>query len=171
MSTAKRSFLRWLWDEFLHVLPAIIYFAIAFNLIRFTCALNLAPGAHRYFSPLELTLLALIMGKVMLVTNALPIINIFPHKPLIYSIVWKFWLYLFFVFVFWALEAMIRVTYGLDSYYAGVSSLLDDLSSPVFWACVCWIAYTLLIYVVISEYVRVIGTQRILNILLRPLPL
>jgi hypothetical protein len=166
--TVKKSFLRWLWDEFLRVLPAIIYFAIAFNLIRFNIGLNLnlPPGQARYFSALELTLGALIVGKVLIIANALPFINLFPHKPLIYSIVWKFFLYLLFIFILWALEAVLRIAYSFDNFYVGYSSLIDSLSSTVFLSCLLWISYTLVIYVVISEYIRVLGRQKVVRILL-----
>jgi hypothetical protein len=75
--------------EFLQVLPPTIFFFFAFNIVAITNALVLKGHGIQVTSMLTATVLALIVGKVMLVADHLPFINKFPDKPLIYNIVWK----------------------------------------------------------------------------------
>ena len=58
-------------------------------------------------SSIKIAVAALILGKAVLLADMLPIINRFPHKPLIHNIVWKTLIYLLLSVVIHYLERLI----------------------------------------------------------------
>ena len=60
-------------------------------------------------SSIKIAVAALILGKAVLLADMLPIINRFPHKPLIHNIVWKTLIYLLLSLVIHYLERLIEV--------------------------------------------------------------
>jgi heme/copper-type cytochrome/quinol oxidase subunit 1 len=59
----------WIKDEFLHVLPAVIFFFVAFIVINFTTELMLRKHGIAFATVPAIALGALIAGKVLLVTS------------------------------------------------------------------------------------------------------
>lgn len=80
--------------EFLKVLPTMIFFLVAFNIVAITSAQMLREHGIEVRSILGATILALVVSKVILLVDHLPFVNKFPDKPLIYNIVWKTFLYM-----------------------------------------------------------------------------
>jgi hypothetical protein len=80
-------------QEFLKVLPPTIFFFFAFNIVAITTVLMLKGQGIEITSILGATILALVVGKVVLIADHMPFINKFPDKPLIYNIVWKTFIY------------------------------------------------------------------------------
>jgi hypothetical protein len=74
--------------EILEAIPTVLFFFIVFQLLAVTRALILKHYGIQVSTFLNATIGALVVGKVVLVTDLLPIINRFPNKPLIYNIVW-----------------------------------------------------------------------------------
>ena len=52
-------------------------------------------------SSISIAVAALILGKAVLIADMLPMINRFPHKPLIYNIAWK-------TVIYWLISAVIH---------------------------------------------------------------
>ena len=75
--------------EFVQVLPPTLYFLVAFNVIALTNALTLKQHGISFYGFATASLGALIVGKVILISDKLPIINIFQKKPLIYTTIQK----------------------------------------------------------------------------------
>lgn len=73
--------------ELREFVPPAIFFFIAFQLIAFTQALMLQQYGIRVSTFLAATVGSLIVAKVVLIADLLPIINRFPEKPLVYNIV------------------------------------------------------------------------------------
>lgn len=168
MGAITLSIVKKIKQEIKSVIPAIIYFAIAFNLIYFTVGLSLEPGEVRYFTPLFVNMGALIAGKVLIIANALPFINVFPHKPLIYNILWKLFIYTLCIYIFWVIETL----FHLADKYKKIDSIFQhlklDMMSPLFWSAMLWLIAVFLIFVIFSEFIRVLGKDKILKILLGP---
>jgi hypothetical protein len=95
-------FLLWLRDEILRVLPAFIFFAVAFNILNFSEASLLKRAGIPPFSVVYVTLCAAVIAKVLLVVDHLPILNLFPKWPLIYTTLWK-------MVVYWAINLLVRL--------------------------------------------------------------
>jgi len=156
---------RWYKEEMYKIIPAITYFIIAFNLIHFTE--NLSKGAENisYYGYGAVTLAALIVGKVMIIVNALPILNAFPDKPLIYNILWKLWVYYFFVLVFWFIDDLIHLytTYGSIGFIG--DRLAFELTSPLFWSIQLWLIVVFGIFVMFTEIAHTMGPGKMYKLL------
>lgn len=152
-------------QELMSIIPAVIYFAIAFNLIFFTTGLALQPGETRYFSYLTVTLGALIVGKVLLIVNYFSFVNAFPNKPLIYNITWKFFIYTSAVILAWFIEEFIKLAYRYDNIPDAFARLHADLELPSFWSSILWLALVFLIFVVFHEFACAIGRRKVMELL------
>ena len=64
--------------EFLQVLPPTVFFLFAFNIVAITTILLLKERGVDVPPLLMATLLALVVGKVILIADHLPFINKFP---------------------------------------------------------------------------------------------
>ena len=75
--------------EFLHLLPITTFFFIGFTLIVITECLNL----HEHGMPLTglgvAAIGALLVGKVVLITDSLSFMYKFSNRPLVFNIVWQ----------------------------------------------------------------------------------
>lgn len=147
--------------EVWHAVPGIIYFWLTFSLIYYTSGLMLPPDTERYYSYIAVCLSAIFVGKVIFVTNLLPFINLFPHRPLIYNITWKLFVYTMMIFVAWILDSFIRMLYlnrNLDITYYELS---HDVVSPVFWSSILWLIAAFLIYILFTEISSALGKSKL----------
>ena len=78
-----------LWHEFRQVLPPTIFFFVGFNFIVFTTNLLVADYAIAVSSFMLATLAALVVGKAVLVANAMPFLRRYDRAPLITPILFK----------------------------------------------------------------------------------
>src|SRR5215469_3164706 len=139
--------------------PPTLFFFIGFNLILLTKRLILEQYLVQYFGFLIATTGALIVGKVVLVANAMPFLRQFDRRPLAYPILFKTVVLTFFVFVARLLEAVIDylVHKGVLGGGALIEHLLDTFSWPRFIATQLWIFVLFLLYVTTSELSELLG--------------
>lgn len=159
------KFYQWIKKEIINIIPAVIYFVIAFNLIHFTVGLSLCAGEPRDYTYWTVTLGALIVGKMLLIINSFPFVNLFPNKPLACNITWKFFLYGFFVFIFHTLEAIFHYSLKYKNIDQAYVLLKAELVSSLFWATQMWLLLLFFIFVVFSEFVRILGKNKVKEIL------
>ena len=88
-------------EEFFKLLPPTIYFFVALHIVAFIRVLMLEKTGIAPSSSISIAVAALILGKAVLIADMLPLINRFPHKPLIYNIAWK-------TVIYWLLSAVIH---------------------------------------------------------------
>lgn len=100
--------LAWLSEEFRHALPAIVFFAIGFNLIVFSMDLVLAKYFVHIGGSLLATTAALVVGKAVLVADKMPFLRRFDTAPLIRPILFKTLVYWAYVFIARLIEAWIH---------------------------------------------------------------
>lgn len=150
--------------EVLHMLPAVIFFFIGFSLILFTKQLVL--GTFQ-FTLADLTLAgisALIVGKVVLVGETIPLMRRYDNAPLARSIIFKTLFYTILVFIARLLEAGIPfMTHGgtLAGFY---DHLLHDFSWYRFTATQLWIVVLFLVYMTGAELARLFGDGELYQI-------
>ena len=77
---------RTLQHEFFEILPPIIFFLISFNIVLIDRALMLRQYGLHLFSVAGASVLALLVAKVVLISEKLPFIDRFPEKPLMYNV-------------------------------------------------------------------------------------
>ena len=158
-------------EEFLELLPPTIFFFIALHIVAFVRVLMLKGTGISPFSSLSVTIVALILGKAVLVADLLPIINRFPHKPLIYNIGWKTVIYLLIATLLHYLEHVIEFWRKTGSFVEGNKKLLVEIVWPHFWAIEIILFVLVTMYVTMHELVRLIGKEKTLRILFGATPL
>lgn len=160
------NFFHWIKHEIIIALPAIIFFAIAFNIVYFAEGLILNANDVRYTSLIEVNVGAIIIGKIIIIANALPFINAFPNKPLIHNIAWKTFIYVLVAFLFQLLDNFVKHSIHLGSIHLGYAYVKHILSIPNFWSIQIMVAIFFVYYVTFAELTRVLGKQKMKNIML-----
>jgi len=115
------------------------------------------------------TVAALLVAKVVLLTDKLPFVNRFPEKPLMYNVVWKTAIYIVAAFVVHYLEHFIPVWWRLGSAVKANDELLHHVVWPHFWAIQLWLLVLLFLYSASRELVRAIGREQVKRMFFGPL--
>jgi len=148
------------------MLPPTIFFLIGFNLILFTKRLMLADYLIQFTGFAVATTAALVVGKVVLVVDKLPILFRFDYAPLAQPILFKSAVYTVFVFVARLIEALIH--YLIAGGVIGHGGFLEDLASNFSWhqfiAVQLWLFVLFLIYVTGSEVSGLVGDGELFKI-------
>jgi hypothetical protein len=147
--------------ELRELLPPTIFFFIAFHILVFLRALMLRQYGIQLSSVAGATVGALVVAKVVLIADALPFVNRFPEKPLIYNVAWKTGIYVVAALIVHYLEHLIPVWWRLGSVAAANRQLLDEVVWPHFWAIQLWLLVLLFVYCSLRELVRAIGPREV----------
>ncbi len=157
---------RTLKHEFIAVLPPTIFFLAAFNVISLTSSLMLRQQGIDLWSHAGASIGALLIGKVVLIADKLPIVNRFPDKPLIYNALWKTVIYVSAVFIVRYLEHLVPFILEQGSLSAAHSHLLGEVSWPRFWAVQIWLLVLFFVYSAFRELVGSMGRAEVLRLFL-----
>ena len=141
----------------------MVFFLIAFHILLMERALMAREYGLHPLSMLTATLAALLVAKVVLIADMLPIINRFPEKPLIYSVAWKTVIYVGASLLVHYLEHLIPLWWHMG-FQAANEHLWSKLVWPHFWAIQLLLVVLFLIYAAMRELVRVIGRARVRQI-------
>ena len=133
------------------MLPPTGFFAVGFNLIVLTTNLLLADYLTTFASFMVATATALVVGKAVLVADALPFLRRFDCAPMIQPVLFK-------TFVYWAVVFLVRFLEKLVEYlvHGGTLSEIPDhvaghFSWHRFWAIQIWIFVLFLAYTSVTE--------------------
>ena len=157
-------------EEFFKLLPPMIFFFVALHIVAFVRVLMLKKTGIAPSSSVSIAVAALILGKAVLIADMLPMINRFPHKPLIYNVAWKtviYWLLSGFIHY---LENLIDFWRQTGSFVAGNQKLLAEIVWPHFWAIQIILFVLIAMYCTVHELVRVIGKEKVMRIFFGPMP-
>jgi hypothetical protein len=143
--------------EVKEMLPPTLFFAVGFNLIMLTTQLVLDDYRLQFFNFMVATTGALLVGKAVLVANALPFLRRFDDAPLIQPILFKTAVYVAVVFLVRVLEKLIEYLIEGGT-LAGIPAYVrDHFSWHRFVAVQIWIVVLFLIYVTASELNTLLG--------------
>ncbi|MFY9986717.1 MAG: hypothetical protein WAK31_18275 [Chthoniobacterales bacterium] len=150
--------------ELREIVPPTVFFAVGFNLIVLTTNLILADYLTSFGSFIVATVTALIVGKSVLVANAIPFLRRFDTAPLIRPVLFK-------TIVYWAVVFLVRFLEKLFEYlFAGgsVSAIPDYLATHFTWhrfaAIQIWIFVLFLIYTSVEELNARLGDGELVKI-------
>jgi hypothetical protein len=151
--------------ELKEVLAPTLFFAIGFNIILLTTQLLLADYLVSFTKFMVATVAALVVGKSVLIANALPILRRFDAAPLIRPILFK-------TIIYWAVVFMVRFLEKLAEYcfssgtLGGISEYLaTHFSWHRFFAVQIWIFVLFLIYTSATELNALFGDGELFKIL------
>ena len=149
--------------EFLKVLPPTIFFFFTINIIAFTSVLMLRGRGLDVSSILWTTVLALVVGKVVLVVDHTPFVHKFPDKPLIYNIVWKSFIYVLAVLLARYIEHLIPFIKESSGFMEAHQRVINEVNWPRFMAIQIWFMVLFFIYTVFAELIHVLGKERVIK--------
>ena len=158
--------LRIIQNEFIEVLPPTFFFFVAFNVVTLTNKLMLEQYGITFYGFVNATVGALIVAKAALMTDHTKFINKYPHKPLIYNVVWKTIIYGLAALAVQAIEEILPLWWKYQSVRITIERSWDSIIWPHFWAVHIWLVFLLSLYVSFRELARVIGERKFLHIFL-----
>ena len=168
---AKRPLWRrafdWLLEQMLHMLPAVIFFFVGFNLILWTKWLILKERGIEYSGFVAATLAALLVGKAVLVVDKLPFMRRFDGAPLIQPIGFKTAIYWVVVFAFRLGEALVHFVVDGGALGDFPAFLAAKFSWPHFLSIQLWLMVLFLVYVTIHELDLLFGDGELFRLFFR----
>jgi hypothetical protein len=144
-------------QEARQALPPTIFFFVGFNFIVFTTNLLLADYAVAVSSFMLATVAALVVGKAVLVANAMPYLRRYDRAPLIQPVLYKTAFYWVVVFFARLLERFVHFSIEGNSPADFIPYLSTTFSWHRFTAISLWIFVLFLIYVTASEISHLFG--------------
>jgi len=148
---AKSRLLSFIFKELREVLPPTVFFGVGFNLIVLTTDLILADYLVSFGNFVVATMAALVVGKAVLVANALPFLRRFDEAPLIRPVLFK-------TIVYWAVVFLVRFLEKLIEYFltgGSLSGIPEHVAAHFSWhrfvAIQIWIFVLFLIYTSVIE--------------------
>jgi hypothetical protein len=160
----KSRLLAFVIKELREVLPPTVFFAVSFNLIVLTTDLILADYLASFGSFMVATVTALVVGKAVLVANAMPFLRRFDTAPMIQPVLFK-------TIVYWATVFLVRFLEKLVEYlFAGgtLSAIPEYVATHFTWhrfaAIQIWIFVLFLIYTSVEELNARLGDGELMKI-------
>src|ERR1700732_612690 len=161
---AKSRLLAFIIKEFREILPPTVFFAVGFNLIVLTTDLILADYLVSLGSFMVATVTALVVGKAVLIANAMPFLRRFDTAPLIQPVLFK-------TIVYWAVVFLVRFLARLVEYlFVGgtLSRIPEYVAAHFTWhrfaAIQIWIFVLFLIYTSVEELNARLGDRELMKI-------
>jgi hypothetical protein len=152
--------------EVREALPAMIFFAVGFNLIELTTQLILDRYLIHFADYTLATVGALFVGKAVLLADALPFFRRFDTEPLIQPILFK-------TVIYWLMVGLLRFLERVIEYLSGGGRLRDvpefvsaHFSWSQFAAVQIWIFVLFLIYATAAELSALFGEGEMVRIFL-----
>lgn len=147
-----------------HLLPPVIYFFIAFNLISFTTH---AAVQNLWFDLPGFILAsttALVVAKVVLVVDRVRVIDKFRGGPLIRPILYKSIFYSLVVLIVRIVEKVVEFAIDTGGFGPAFRNLLLDFTWHRFVAVHLWIFVCFLVYVTATEFNALVGQGQLFRL-------
>ena len=147
--------------EFHEVLPPTIFFLVAFHIVILDRILLLRQYGLPLSSVAGATVAALLVAKIVLITDKFPFVNRFPDKPLIYNVVWKTAIYVAASLLVHYLEHLIPAWWRMGAFLPAARHLWGEIVWPHFWAIQLWLIVLIFIYCSSRELVRAASRKQV----------
>ena len=162
----RRAFAWWL-GQVKNVLPPTVFFFFGFNLILFTRWMTLEEHGVPFNNFFAATLLALLVGKAVLVVDNLRFMRHFDGAPLIQPILFKSAIYWLCVFVLRIAEGLLDFLRDGGALGDFPSFLVAQFSWPHFLVIQIWLMVLFLVYVTAHELNTLFGDGELPRLFLR----
>jgi len=148
---SKSGIRAFLIKELKEVWPPTLFFAVSFNLLVLTINLVLADYLHSFVSFMVATATALVVGKSVLVADAMPFLRRFDTAPMIQPILFKTTVYWAVVFLVRFLEKLVEYLFAGGTFGGIPKYVTTHFTWHRFAAIQIWILVLFLIYTSVSE--------------------
>ncbi len=143
--------------EFLQVLPPTIFFLFAFNIVALTTDMILKQNEIQGSAHTVATVLALVIGKVVLVVDKMPLLQRFSKKPLFYPILFKSTVYTAIVTAVRLLEHWVPALLQTGTMGSATQFVMEHVIWRYFAVGEIWIFVCFLIYTTAAEVFSLFG--------------
>src|SRR5258708_3261120 len=137
--------------EFLELIPPTLYFFVILHIVALSRSLMTRNTGIDVSTTTSIAVAALILGKAVLIANALPFINRYPEKPLVWNVCWKTALYFLVALVIHYFEHLYDYWKVAPGFAAANQKLLSEIVWPHFWGIQILLTVLILAYCIISE--------------------
>lgn len=158
---SKSGLSAFLVKEFKELWPPTLFFAVGFNLIVLTIDLILADYLRTFGSFLVATTTALVVGKSVLVADAMPFLRRFNTAPIIVPALFKTIVYWAVVFIVRFLEKLCEYLFSGGTFGNAREYVVMHFSWHRFAAIQIWIFVLFLIYTSVAELNAVLGAGQL----------
>lgn len=158
-------------EEVLALIPPTVFFFVTIHIVMLVRVLMLEKTGISPAASMSAGLAALILGKAVLIADMLPMINLFPHKPLIYNVSWKTLIYLVLATLIHYLERLIEAWRKAGGLAAANRKLLAEMVWPHFWGIEIILLVLIAMYCTIHELGRAIGKEKMRRLFFGPVPI
>lgn len=141
------------------ILPPTVYFFCAFNVITFTSNLVMRHYWFALTNFLFVTVLALIVGKVILITDKFNFIDRYRGAPLWRPILFKSVLYTVLVLLVRIVEQYVDFLRDERGYAAARQAAIEAFTWERFVAIQVWLFVCFLVYVTVTELSALSGAR------------
>jgi hypothetical protein len=160
----KPRFFAFLRKELGEVLAPTLFFVVGFNVIVFTTQLILADYLVHFANFLLVTFSALIVGKAVLLANALPFFRRFDTAPIVQPILFKTIIYCLVVLVVRVVEKLAKYWLTGGTFGGIPDYVANHFSWNRFIAIQIWVFILFLIYTIAAELNSLFGNGELLKI-------
>jgi hypothetical protein len=143
--------------ELREMIPPTLFFMVGFNLIVLTGHLVIDDYKRELFNHMLATTAALVVGKSVLLANALPFLRRFDGAPLIAPILFKTLVYFIAVLIVRLLEEVVEYWIGGGSLSGTLTYVQEQFAWRRFAAVQIWIFVLFLVYTTFAELADLIG--------------
>jgi hypothetical protein len=165
-SVARKSrLIAFVLKQLREVLPPTLFFAISFNLIALTTQLILADYLVHFANFMLVTMSALIVGKAVLVANALPFFRRFDTAPIVQPVLFKTVIYCAVVLLVRFLERLGKYWFSGGTFSGIPEYVANHFSWNRFVAIQIWVFVLFLIYTIGAELNSLFGSGELAKIL------
>lgn len=153
--------LKWIMHEFLNVLPAMVYFFIAFNIINITTDLLVEREGIKFTTVSTIAIGSLVVGKVLLIIDNLRFTNVFSDKPLVYNALWKTLIYSSAGLIYRFVEKLVPFISTYKKPALAYQRFIIEMDWPRFWAVQIWVILLFFSFAIIREFIYELGQERV----------
>ena len=149
---------------FREILPAFIFFFVMFHILAVSRSLVLRQYGIIVPASAAATIGALIVAKAVLIAGRLPVLNLYPRRPLIDTVILKTLAFSLITLLFLAAEQFIHLSVRYGNASEAWVRMRCEVSWPAFWLRQMWFSVLLFFYCAAGELVRALGADRVREI-------
>ena len=146
------------------MLPPTIFFFVVFSILAFIRSLMNEEYGITIASSGGAIIGALILGKSILIADALPLFKLFRKRRLIYNVAWRILLYAAVVLFFQLLEGLIPLISEYGGFTTASEHFIEEVKWNHFWITHIVLVMFLAFYSFATALIGVIGRDRFLEI-------
>jgi hypothetical protein len=150
--------------EILEMLPPTIFFFLVFHVLAFIKRLLIGEFGISLADTSAATIGALVVGKSILIVDALPILKWIHQTRHIYTILWRILFYLIIVTLFQFIEGLIPFISKYGSISAAIEHLLEEIKWNHFVALRIILLLFIVIYTLIASIIESVGRKEFFKI-------